>query len=273
MKPYQVVVGNIGYVYDGSNYMQARAKYASYVKDSKNNYGRAAGEPVTLLHNGEIAAEYFGTLEQDIDDNPRRVAREIENRWGDRLSIGMPVVIRHARGGANTFGVIAGFDLRSEYAKAYGPTVKLDSGGSASIDDVHPGHSPNIDVNPRLIAAHARTVKRTATEKILVYPLRQSTGETLYGSRIGGYVVAHGFKTRKAAKAAAVKARKTRTRKNPAFGRAPKGVDYIELRDETGKVWARFDAKYTPQGTMKLAAEAVAKRYGKTVSAHRITRK
>lgn len=64
MKPFQVVVGNIGHVYDGSNYMQAACCYAAYVKQSKAGYGRAAGEPVTLFHKGEIRSEYFGTLEQ-----------------------------------------------------------------------------------------------------------------------------------------------------------------------------------------------------------------
>lgn len=65
MKPFQVVVGNIGHVFDGSNYMQADACYWRYVKASKANVGRAAGEPVTLFHKGEIKREYFGTLESD----------------------------------------------------------------------------------------------------------------------------------------------------------------------------------------------------------------
>lgn len=59
MQAFQVVVGNIGHVYDGSNYMQARAVYNAYIKQSKANYGRAAGEPVTLFHKGEIRCEYF----------------------------------------------------------------------------------------------------------------------------------------------------------------------------------------------------------------------
>lgn len=63
MNKFQVVVGNIGHVYDGNNYMQAQAKYTGYVKASKANVGRAAGEPVTLFHNGNIKAEYFGKLE------------------------------------------------------------------------------------------------------------------------------------------------------------------------------------------------------------------
>ena len=63
MKAFQVVVGNVGHVYDGSNYMQASCIYAKWVKASKQGEGRAAGEPVTMFHNGEIKREYFGTLE------------------------------------------------------------------------------------------------------------------------------------------------------------------------------------------------------------------
>lgn len=59
MKPFQVVVGNIGTVYDGSNVLQANAAYRAWVLKSKRNEGRGAGEPVTAFHNGEIRAEYF----------------------------------------------------------------------------------------------------------------------------------------------------------------------------------------------------------------------
>lgn len=59
MKAFQVVVGNLGQVYDGSNYMQARAVYAEYVRQSGAGIGRAAGEPVTMFHNGDIRCEYF----------------------------------------------------------------------------------------------------------------------------------------------------------------------------------------------------------------------
>ena len=67
MGKFQVVVGNIGHVYDGNNFMQASCKYRAYIKASKADCGRAAGEPVTLFHNGEIRSEYFGTLEQNQD--------------------------------------------------------------------------------------------------------------------------------------------------------------------------------------------------------------
>ena len=63
MTAFQVVVGNIGHVYDGSNFMQACAVYSDYVKQSKEAHGRASGEPVTMFHKGEIRKEYLGTIE------------------------------------------------------------------------------------------------------------------------------------------------------------------------------------------------------------------
>jgi hypothetical protein len=54
---YQVVVGNIGTVYDGNSYLLAIRTYGEYVDQSKTNYGRAAGEPVALFEDGEIIKE------------------------------------------------------------------------------------------------------------------------------------------------------------------------------------------------------------------------
>jgi RNA-splicing ligase RtcB len=65
MAKFEVVVGNIGTVYSGNNFMQAQTKYSTYVKQSHDEYGRAAGEPVTLFHNGDIRSEYAGTLKSE----------------------------------------------------------------------------------------------------------------------------------------------------------------------------------------------------------------
>lgn len=62
---YEVIVGNIGTVYSGNNFMQASAKYATYVKQSKSGVGRAGGESVTLMHDGEIRKEHEGTQGTD----------------------------------------------------------------------------------------------------------------------------------------------------------------------------------------------------------------
>lgn len=58
---FEVIVGNIGTVYSGSNFMKASCKFAEYVKQSKTGYGRAGGEDVTLMHNGEPRKEHAGS--------------------------------------------------------------------------------------------------------------------------------------------------------------------------------------------------------------------
>ena len=59
---WSVIVGNIGTVYDeGHNEDYARELFAEYVTQSKANYGRASGEPVTLTCDGDPVDEYPGT--------------------------------------------------------------------------------------------------------------------------------------------------------------------------------------------------------------------
>ncbi|HET9536988.1 MAG TPA: hypothetical protein VFP43_16890 [Mesorhizobium sp.] len=62
---YQVVVGNIGTVYDGPSFLDASFHLAAYRLQSQSGRGRAGGETVTLLRDGEILEEYLGT--QDIE--------------------------------------------------------------------------------------------------------------------------------------------------------------------------------------------------------------
>ena len=42
--PFEVLVGNIGTVYTGSNYMQACSVFGIYVEQSRSGQGRAAGD-------------------------------------------------------------------------------------------------------------------------------------------------------------------------------------------------------------------------------------
>jgi hypothetical protein len=58
MPKFEVIVGNVGTVYGGNSFMTAMAEFSAYVKISKTGKGRAAGEPVTMMHNGEIRREY-----------------------------------------------------------------------------------------------------------------------------------------------------------------------------------------------------------------------
>ena len=56
---YEVIVGNIGRVHEGSDSYKAASIYNRYVDLSKEGYGRAAGETVTLLRDGEIVQEHW----------------------------------------------------------------------------------------------------------------------------------------------------------------------------------------------------------------------
>jgi hypothetical protein len=64
---YEVVVGNIGTVYSGSNERQAQKDYVEYVEQSKTNYGRAAGESVTFFKDGEPTHSFVGSIEQEAE--------------------------------------------------------------------------------------------------------------------------------------------------------------------------------------------------------------
>ena len=65
---HSVIVGNIGEVYSGNNFIEARAAFYEYRRQSKDNYGRAAGESVTWFKGGEIHDEYLGTLGEEDSD-------------------------------------------------------------------------------------------------------------------------------------------------------------------------------------------------------------
>ena len=56
---HEIVVGNIGCVYSGKNVKEAIEIFQAYVEFSKDQVGRAAGEAVTWLLNGEMYKEYF----------------------------------------------------------------------------------------------------------------------------------------------------------------------------------------------------------------------
>jgi len=61
VKHYQVIVGNIGTVYDGGSFIEAKQSYSDYCKQSRENYGRASGENVTMFCDNEIKWEHIGT--------------------------------------------------------------------------------------------------------------------------------------------------------------------------------------------------------------------
>lgn len=59
----EVVVGNVGSVYKGFSSLEADKTYKEYVQQSKSGRGRAAGESVTLLVDGEPQNEFEGLPE------------------------------------------------------------------------------------------------------------------------------------------------------------------------------------------------------------------
>ena len=70
---YNVLVGNIGHVYAGTSLEKAKADFEEYKSQSINGYGRAAGEQVSLLENGEPLFEHFPQikyyyLQEDAED-------------------------------------------------------------------------------------------------------------------------------------------------------------------------------------------------------------
>jgi len=57
---YEVVAGNIGFVYDGQDRREAEETFWRYAGASKNRRGRVAGEQVTLFEDGEPIREWAG---------------------------------------------------------------------------------------------------------------------------------------------------------------------------------------------------------------------
>ena len=55
---YEVIVGNVGTVYKGSDATEAHRLYNHYVELSRTGAGRVAYEDVTLFLDGEPSEEY-----------------------------------------------------------------------------------------------------------------------------------------------------------------------------------------------------------------------
>jgi len=65
MPNYEVIVGNVGTVFDGNDQEEAERAFNDYVRSSKTGRGRAGGESVVFLMNGEIVAEHEGDPERE----------------------------------------------------------------------------------------------------------------------------------------------------------------------------------------------------------------
>jgi len=66
---YEVLVSNIGRVHQGTGYFEALGEYGSWVNESKSRHGgRAMGETVTLMKNGEPMREYEPDAQRPVTD-------------------------------------------------------------------------------------------------------------------------------------------------------------------------------------------------------------
>lgn len=62
---FEVIVGNIGLVYSGNSQHTAVARFDNYVANSKADVGRAAGESVYLMQDGQPINEHQGPADDE----------------------------------------------------------------------------------------------------------------------------------------------------------------------------------------------------------------
>jgi hypothetical protein len=62
MSKHTIIVGNIGTVVTDDTWSEAQAAYTEYCHQSRTNYGKAAGEDVTWLMDGEVYKDFKGEL-------------------------------------------------------------------------------------------------------------------------------------------------------------------------------------------------------------------
>lgn len=58
MAQYEVIVGNVGTIYSGTDKELTEKRFDDYMRISQAGIGRAGNEPVTLMKDGEIYIEY-----------------------------------------------------------------------------------------------------------------------------------------------------------------------------------------------------------------------
>lgn len=65
MKTYEIIVGNIGSVYYGTNPATAQIVYDEYIAQSQARYGRASGESVHWMVDGDLEQEMIGSSDEE----------------------------------------------------------------------------------------------------------------------------------------------------------------------------------------------------------------
>lgn len=64
---YELIVGNIGCVFESNNLKECLKKFRAYRTQSESGVGRAGGEDVTLLEEGEPVKEFFGSNNTELE--------------------------------------------------------------------------------------------------------------------------------------------------------------------------------------------------------------
>lgn len=94
MPNYQVIVGNIGCVYDGEDYHNATQVALTYIRAASLPFGRASGEDVTIMCDGHIHTNWPSVIRDEKFTIIMFVTMEAEDGgWLDPLE---PEQIRRA---------------------------------------------------------------------------------------------------------------------------------------------------------------------------------
>jgi hypothetical protein len=105
---YSLIVGNIGTVHTGANGFVALCEWRRWIAQSKETNGRACGEPVTLMRDGEPWREYEPARPQwfvEVTDTFGGVANYC---WVRRYLV-------HASTMRGAMGKVPGYAWRKEY--------------------------------------------------------------------------------------------------------------------------------------------------------------
>lgn len=79
MKSYQVIVSNIGTVYIGAQRAEAYRQFRRY-QEASGDYGRALGETVTMMVDGEIAKEYWPPVKLPTIKDVAALVRHVKSQ-------------------------------------------------------------------------------------------------------------------------------------------------------------------------------------------------
>lgn len=68
MAYHEIIVGNVGKVYEGEKGNEALKVFLQYSSLSKRDYGRCAGESIQWYKDSDIHREYLGSNDKEDQD-------------------------------------------------------------------------------------------------------------------------------------------------------------------------------------------------------------